>query len=305
MKITQTVALTALLAPVSAKVIPAQPKSQLKSTPKKTVDTTSLHFYNGTCTAENMRVRKEWRNMTTSEKSAYLKAEQCLFNLPAATTLSGITSRFSDLQSLHRDKTNQTIDGIYVQDIIHNVGQFLPWHRYYMHAHETLLRTECGYTGSMSWWDEAKYADAATSSDPTCGPPNTSVPPTWMKMHNTDYCFFRAFDLTQVQYCTSEKAEECTQYNDYYSFFNCMVIYPTSPHVTGHAVGGMMADIDCSAGDPAFFMHHNYVDRMWWQWQQANVTSRMFDISGNSLNETYLAEQDDVAPAAGWPQTTL
>jgi hypothetical protein len=26
-------------------------------------------------------------------------------------------------------------------------GQFLPWHRYYMHIYETLLRDECGYTG--------------------------------------------------------------------------------------------------------------------------------------------------------------
>lgn len=120
MKFTQTAALAVLLATVSAKAIPAQPKSAAK----KPVDTTSLHFYNGTCTPQNIRVRKEWRNMTPSEKTAYLKAEQCLFNLPAATTLSGVTSRFSDLQSLHRDKTNQTIDGLYVQDIIHNVVSF-------------------------------------------------------------------------------------------------------------------------------------------------------------------------------------
>ncbi|KAF7885976.1 uncharacterized protein EAF02_004485 [Botrytis sinoallii] len=325
MKTTQIVALAVLLATVSAKAIPTHPKSQLKSTPKKTIETTSLHFYNGTCTAETIRVRKEWRNMSTSEKSAYLQAEQCLFNLPAATTLSGVTSRFSDLQSLHRDKTNQTIDGLYVQDIIHNVGQFLPWHRYYMHAHETLLRTECGYTGPMSWWDEAQDADAGaffqsdmwtaeyfgspTLDESACvidGAFANTTEHIGPLLENTDYCFYRAFDLTQVQYCTSEKVAECTQYNDYYSFFNCMVIYPTSPHVAGHAaVGGMMADIDCSAGDPAFFIHHNYIDRMWWQWQQANATSRMFDISGNSLNETYLAEQGDVAPAADWPQMTL
>ncbi|KAF7935120.1 uncharacterized protein EAE98_003165 [Botrytis deweyae] len=86
MKTTQTVALAAaLLSIVSSKATPTQPKSQLKSTPKKTIDTTSLHFYNGTCTAETIRVRKEWRNMSRSEKSAYLQAEQCLFNLPAAT----------------------------------------------------------------------------------------------------------------------------------------------------------------------------------------------------------------------------
>ncbi|KAF7893779.1 hypothetical protein EAF00_007293 [Botryotinia globosa] len=316
MKITQIVALAALLATASAKAIPAQPKSQLKSTPKKTVDTTSLHFYNGTCTGENIRVRQVWRNMTPSEKSAYLKAEGCLLNLPAATTLSGVTSRFSDLQSLHRDKTKLLTGSMF---------KISSTTSYYMHAHETLLRTECGYTGPMIWWDEAKDADAGDSfqsdmwtaeyfgstnlDENACvidGAFANTTEHIGSLLENTDYCFFRAFDLTQVQYCTSEKVAECTQYNDYYSFFNCMVIYPTSPHVARHAVvGGMMADIDCSAGDPAFFMHHSYVDRMWWQWQQANATSRMFDISGNSLDETYLAEQGDVAPAAGWPQTTL
>lgn len=129
-----------------------------------------------------------------------------------------------------------------------------------MHAHETLLRTECGYTGPMSWWDEAKDADAgdffqsdmwtaeyfgSTNLDENAcvidGAFANTTEHIGPLLENTDYCFYRAFDLTQVQYCTSEKVAECTQYNDYYSFFNCMVIYPTSPHVAGHAaVGGMV-----------------------------------------------------------------
>jgi tyrosinase len=66
-----------------------------------------------------------------------------------------------------------------------------------------------------------------------------------------------------------------------------------------------MADIDCSAGDPTFYLHHNYIDRVWWQWQQADAKSRMFDVSGNSLNTTYLAEQGYVAPKGGYAETTL
>lgn len=74
--------------------------------------------------------------MAAKEKSAYLAAEKCLMSLPAQTTLDGVTSRWSDLQSLHRDLQNSTIAGVYVADIIHNVGQFLPWHRLYVHTHE-------------------------------------------------------------------------------------------------------------------------------------------------------------------------
>lgn len=65
------------------------------------------------------------------------------------------TSRFSDLQGSHRSYTD-TIYG----DIIHYVGQFLPWHRMMMHAFETLMRNECNYTGTMPWWDEQKDADS-------------------------------------------------------------------------------------------------------------------------------------------------
>lgn len=78
-------------------------------------------FYNGTCTAETVSIRKEWRNLAESEKTAYLDAVNCLIDLPAQTSLSGVTNRFSDLQATHRDKTNATVNGVYVGDIIHSV----------------------------------------------------------------------------------------------------------------------------------------------------------------------------------------
>jgi tyrosinase len=87
----------------------------------KEASTAGLHFYNGTCTPEKISVRKEWRNLSAAQKSVYLEAELCLMALPAQTTLSGVTSRFSDLQALHRSKTNVTLNGVFVQDVIHNV----------------------------------------------------------------------------------------------------------------------------------------------------------------------------------------
>jgi hypothetical protein len=78
-------------------------------------------FFNNTCTAETMKIRKEWRSLVTDEKTAYLEAVNCLMELPANTTLSGVTNRFSDLQAPHRDKTNATVNDVYVGDIIHSV----------------------------------------------------------------------------------------------------------------------------------------------------------------------------------------
>jgi Common central domain of tyrosinase len=92
--------------------------------------------------------RVEWRNMQESDRQAYLNAEKCLFSQQGQTGLPGATNRNQDLAAVHQNMT----------DTIHGVGQFLPWHRYMLYAHEYLLRTECGYSGPMTWWDETKDA---------------------------------------------------------------------------------------------------------------------------------------------------
>ncbi|KAG6908852.1 hypothetical protein DXG01_003018 [Tephrocybe rancida] len=75
------------------------------------------------------------------------------------------------------------------------------------------------------------------------------------------------------------------------------------PHMAGHAaVGGEMADISSSPGDPIFFLHHAWLyvfkslldadacfdssclpltsDRIWSTWQARDPSNRLEDISG-------------------------
>jgi tyrosinase len=61
-----------------------------------------------------------------------------------------------------------------------------------------------------------------------------------------------------------------------------------------------MSDIKSSPGDPIFFMHHMYIDRVWWQWQKQDPVNRLYDISGPTLNQTA-----NVEPAGGWQNATL
>ena len=86
-----------------------------------------------------VEVRKEWRNLASAEQFAYLDAEICLMNLPAQTGLAAVTSRYSDLEALYQNLTA----------IIHDVGQFLPWHRYFVHVHHEILKTQCNYGGPV------------------------------------------------------------------------------------------------------------------------------------------------------------
>lgn len=100
-----------------------------------------------TCT--NPAIRVEWRSMTEDDKSSFISAIKCLLNIPSAgSQYPGSQSRYEDLVSVHQQMTND----------IHMVGQFLPWHRYYLSIYESMLRQECQYGGAMPWWDETKDA---------------------------------------------------------------------------------------------------------------------------------------------------
>jgi tyrosinase len=43
-----------------------------------------------------------------------------------------------------------------------------------------------------------------------------------------------------------------------------------------------MVNILLSPGDPIFYLHHGYLDRLWWDWQSRNLTSRLSEIAGNN-----------------------
>ena len=77
--------------------------------------------------------------LSRREKKAYIDAELCLMKKPSKTKLEAAVTRFDDLIKPHQ------LQGLSV----HNTGYFLPFHRALMHAHEVLLKTECGYKGTQ------------------------------------------------------------------------------------------------------------------------------------------------------------
>jgi tyrosinase len=46
---------------------------------------------------------------------------------------------------------------------VHATANFMHWHRYYIWAYETALRTECNYAGYQPYWNWAKYSDLVNS----------------------------------------------------------------------------------------------------------------------------------------------
>ncbi|KLU92502.1 hypothetical protein MAPG_11447 [Magnaporthiopsis poae ATCC 64411] len=77
--------------------------------------------------------------MSDEGKKAYLDAQVCVLASPAKlSVMPGAKTRWEELLGLHQVLGLQ----------IHSTGVFLPYHRYYVHAHEFLLN-ECGYKGGL------------------------------------------------------------------------------------------------------------------------------------------------------------
>jgi tyrosinase len=115
----------------------------------------SVVVADGEC--EKPKVRREWRKFSPPERAEWIKAVKCLAELPhdpklvptVPVNVSVIpplvekSSFYDDLVYLHMDLNVK----------IHFNGQFLPWHRYYLHYFETALIEKCGYTGTTPYWD--------------------------------------------------------------------------------------------------------------------------------------------------------
>ncbi|KAF8858679.1 Di-copper centre-containing protein [Acephala macrosclerotiorum] len=313
----------------------------------KSINAAALAKSTGTCTAENIVVRREWSTLSPTEKSAYIDAVLCVQNSAALTPadlIPGARTRFDDFVGTH---INQTLN-------IHYTGTFLAWHRWFTYNYEQVLKNECGYTGTQPYWNWGLTADDTTKAGQlfdgsdlsmsgngeyianrsdlqltlfsypivylpagdgggcvTSGPfANMSVNlgPVSLPLNGGgvetgtgfDYnprCLVR--DLgTKVNalYANfTSIVDLITSYNDIYDFQMRMQGYPGSGSIGVHGgghytiAGNPGADVFTSPGDPAFYLHHSMIDRVWWIWQNLDLENRQNAISGTGTFLNYPA----------------
>ncbi|KAI1847898.1 hypothetical protein JX265_001904 [Neoarthrinium moseri] len=240
------------------------------------------------CTTPTKRM--SWHDMTDDAKKSYLAAEQCVMSSPATVKLPGAKTKWDQLVSLHQIHALQ----------IHSTGTFLPYHRYFLHTHEFLLN-ECGYKGGLPYWDEPRDAGKFSSSpvfSPTLGfggdgkgakncvadGPFSNVTVNIGPGFTTQpRCVNRK--ITNFLSSLSAKAQvtAALNYSTYDTVWNG--IY-SGPHLGGHMALSMMnGDSITSPGDPVFFLHHGFVDKMWWDWQAQNPSKRLTEIGGPNAQD--------------------
>jgi tyrosinase len=111
----------------------------------------------GTCTTANTAVRKEWGSLTVGQRKQYIAAVQCLQKKPSIIPhglVPGAKTRADDFTATH---INQTLQ-------IHLDGIFLSWHRNFVWLFEQALQKECGYTGTVPYWNWALWCSNLAKS---------------------------------------------------------------------------------------------------------------------------------------------
>ncbi|OHW96413.1 tyrosinase central domain-containing protein [Colletotrichum incanum] len=263
----------------------------------------------------NPVVRKEWRQLTTTEKDDYIQAAVCLRRLPKKkyADIDAVVTRLDDLVYTHQRLTRK----------IHFVADFLPWHRWYVQVHEDLLRTECGYSGYQPYWDWTIEGDSKSMVnsplfDPVHGfggdgkNTNSTVPGfercvTDGPFANTNltlgmgspdinvpgdrlHCFTRQFNggdlfdengnmIPGDMQATAYNSTVMQTINNFDKFSDMVNMLEGLPHAQIHSI--ILGDLGpaSSPNEPLFFLHHGMVDRAWAKWQGNNAT-RLVDYAG-------------------------
>ncbi|KXX76190.1 hypothetical protein MMYC01_208629 [Madurella mycetomatis] len=281
------------------------------------------------CTLESVRVRREWGDLSPSDRAEYIDAVRCLMEKPPQwppAEVPGARSRFDDFVAAH----------IFNSSAIHGYAHTLFWHRYYVHAYERALRDECGYTGAQPYWNFDRWAEDPKSS-PLFDGSATSL---GGDGNNTAWGGYRimggpfadlkvnlgpgyAFDYNprpvrrhlshfRAHFTTTKYTYPLITENDNLRDFQ-MALQERSGGVWRMGIGTIysyLQDVDMASwvADPVSFLFHASIDRLWWIWQLQDLDNRLYVIEGthpgswqselgklnDTLNLGYIAEDREV-----------
>jgi tyrosinase len=269
------------------------------------------------CSNDTAVVRKEWNELSDSERLAYIDGIKCLQERPSrlSDTCPACKSAYDDFTAVHINQTRS----------IHLSGIFYSWHRHYVSLMEQRLHQECNYPAGLGipYWNWALpeyqgglensslFSGSATSmsgngspSAPrgrgcvTAGPfvnmtarfgPFTllhlfgALPSNWTAPNPR--CLQRSLNDNLLRTLNSPERLAAALAAPTVQAFQMAtdVITLGGFHVGGHnAVGDTLRDIFCSPQDPVFFLHHAMMDRVWAAWQAGDPPARRRAYFGTS-----------------------
>ncbi|CAG8948658.1 hypothetical protein HYFRA_00001778 [Hymenoscyphus fraxineus] len=248
---------------------------------------------------QNPAVRREWRTLTSQEQLHYLDSVSCLRTRGSKLGLE--QSLYDDFPYVHSHVGNYS----------HNTEDFLIWHRYFLRTYEDRLREECGFEGSLTYWDwsldhndilnapvfDAEYGfggNGNTSSAPSVAyghcvtdGPFANLRALYFGNEVKTHCLSRGFNNLEIvhdrtRYITAEAIEAYLIEPEYVGFYSKLErgAHNSIPMIIRGDFYKVTAPYD-----PIFFLHHTQLDRLWYQWQLLDPPTRIMRISGTSTYE--------------------
>jgi tyrosinase len=109
-----------------------------------------------------------------------------------------------------------------------------------------------------------------------------------------EHCIYRFVNDTLSVMAGRQYIDFCYNKTTFDKFWPCV---EQAPHNGGHAaVGGKMIDPIASPGDPIFYLHHTWLDKVFWEWQAQNLSARLTDIGGKNRQVNVPANGTDGQP---------
>ncbi|TFK33812.1 hypothetical protein BDQ12DRAFT_669943 [Crucibulum laeve] len=268
-------------------------------------------------------IRQEWRTLTNKQKHDYLNAVKCLQSKPANTSFAAVRTHFDDFQALHINLTksihlvghflpwHRRFVQVYETALREECGYqgSQPYWDWSLDADDIMaspvFSPDTGFGGNGV---DGTYTDlyGTDSSPPTnhtsgwgggCvldGPFSSYRLALGPGQRINDHCIVRNINQTFSQFITYAQVANTTRQPTFELFrieLEGKGVTPTHKiHDGGHfAVGGEMGNLYSSPGDPLFFLHHGNLDRIWWEWQKADFSNRLYQISGRtSINPPFV-----------------
>lgn len=254
--------------------------------PNFSVKTASVNAAAATCS--NVRVRTEWDSVSTADRQNFVDSLKCLMGKPASGQFTASKSRYEDFVALHQILTPR----------VHSNSKFLLWHRYFLWTFEQVLRTDCGLTATLPWFDETKYAGkfgqssifssqwfggiglgGACVTDGQFANLAINVGP---GSGNQPHCLARNGDAAKTINTGQSMVDACNSRSTFADMAGCS---EGGAHAWGHnGIGAVMQDVYASPADPTFWLHHGFIDRNFRIWQNQNSAARTTTIDGTDID---------------------
>ncbi|KAF7358946.1 Tyrosinase central domain-containing protein [Mycena sanguinolenta] len=267
-------------------------------------------------------VRQEWRTLNNHQKLEYIAAVQCLHRIPSISHLQGAKTRFDDFVALHVVSTDAVHNvghflpwhrrflNVYETALRNECGfkGALPYWDWSLDVASGRPLAESpvfdrvfgfggngadidGYEGSFG--NKSMLASAGWVAPGSGGGCVTDGPFAQFMLSVgpgydiTDHCMTRAINDNMQPFLTPALVAALMPLTTFEEFRIELEGTPVTEtlrvHDAGHnAVDGEMGDRYSSPGDPLFYLHHAFLDKIWWDWVQMDYSSRVKDISGRS-----------------------